>query len=317
MNFSHLLAFKAVAEAGHFGRGAASLKVSQPAVTKQVAILEQSLGVMLIDRSNRRRIQLTHAGAALLPYACRIFALAEEAQRVIQDTSALRTGQIRVGATPTLGTYFLPKILVYYKQRFPGISMTVEVVAARVLIRQLLDGDLDVALMTGQQHDAISDLQSKQFMRLPVASVVAKSLAVTLGKSPLLRNLATLPWVVRESSACVTSSLQRVFSKQGLSLSPSMRLSTTEAVKQAVIAGLGVAALPEVSIRNELARGQLVALPTRELKLHQAAYWVTPRSAEASKPVRALWCIVEHAARGTLPPPRRLAAFTSDAAVSH
>src|SRR3954447_24232892 len=114
LNFTHLTAFAAVAAECSVCRGANRLMVSQPAVSKQIKQLERALGVVLFDRT-RKGVIATAAGELLEDYARRIFALAEEAEQAIDDLAGLRRGTLRIGAAPTLGTYFLPELLVRFR----------------------------------------------------------------------------------------------------------------------------------------------------------------------------------------------------------
>src|SRR3954453_17075083 len=107
ISFTQLAAFRAVADKGSVGRGADALMVSQPAVSKQIKELERSLGVVLFER-HPKGVRLTDAGELLAGYARRIFSLIDEAERAVDDLQSLRRGKLSIGASPTLGTYFLP-----------------------------------------------------------------------------------------------------------------------------------------------------------------------------------------------------------------
>src|SRR5437868_6918270 len=111
MNLGHLAIFRAVAEEKSVSRGAERLMVSQPAVSKQLAQLERSLGVRLLDR-HPRGVRITAAGEVLLTYARRIFAAEAEAEAAIEELRGLRRGRLRVGASTTIGVYLLPEVFV-------------------------------------------------------------------------------------------------------------------------------------------------------------------------------------------------------------
>src|SRR2546421_5604439 len=123
LGFTQLVAFKAVADARSISRAADTLLVSQPAVTKQVRQLERSLGVKLFDR-HARGVSLTESGEVLASYARRIFNLLAEAEQAIDDLQGLRQGKLAIAASPTIGVYFLPDVLVHYRQRFPAIDVS-------------------------------------------------------------------------------------------------------------------------------------------------------------------------------------------------
>src|SRR3954471_20047923 len=147
LNLNQLALFHAVADAGGVTRAAERVMVSQPAVSKQVKELERSLGTRLIERHGRG-VRLTEAGRVLAEYARRIVALAEEAQAAITDLDSLRRGTLALAVTPTLGTYFLPDALVYFRRRFPGIRVDVETADVARLRSRFVGGEdpPDVAL---------------------------------------------------------------------------------------------------------------------------------------------------------------------------
>src|SRR5687767_9056512 len=121
MKFGHLAIFRAVATSETMTAATERLMVSQPAASKQLAQLERAVGATLVDREPRG-VRLTDAGRTLAAYAERIFALADEAERAVRDASFVRSGRVAVGATPTLGAYVLPGVLVHFRRRFPLIG---------------------------------------------------------------------------------------------------------------------------------------------------------------------------------------------------
>ena len=299
INFTHLAAFHAVAEEGHFTRGADRLSVSQPAVSKQIAELERAMGVELFARGGRR-VVLTDAGRTLHAYARRIFALADEAHAALADLSRLRRGRLRIGATPTIGTYFLPQLLVYFRRQFPEIALTVDVHHASELEAKTLDGRLDCLLTTAEPNEPA--LRATCFMQQKRVVVSAGPAAA---KKPVsLREAASWAWVVREAGAIDRTAVERSFAFAGCPITPALTLATTEAVKQAVLAGLGVAALPEMAVRSEIRDGSLRVVPVKGMDLDQQIFWVERAELQRSKAAQAFWCIVEHAAAGKLPQPR-------------
>src|SRR3954454_13571043 len=115
MNFNHLAIFRAVADAFSISRAADRLLISQPAVSKQLAELERALKSKLVDRLPRG-VRLTASGELLAGYARRIFAFADEGERAIAELAGLRQGRLVVAATPTIGVYWLPSLLVKYRR---------------------------------------------------------------------------------------------------------------------------------------------------------------------------------------------------------
>src|SRR5689334_21610428 len=145
MNLYHLKIFHEVARSGGVTRAAERLMVSQPAVSKQLKDFERSLKTPLLERDGRG-VRLTAEGELLAGYARRVFALVGEAEAALEDASSLRRGVLAVGASPTLGAYLLPAVLVRFRRRFPGIVLRFEVENAAVLHRRVAEGGIEAGI---------------------------------------------------------------------------------------------------------------------------------------------------------------------------
>ena len=146
MEFRHLTYFLAVARHQHFTRAAQALGIAQPSLSQQIMTLEAELGTPLFDRAGRR-VRLTDAGEALLPYATRILALVDEARAELTDHVELRRGRVTIGTTPTAGTHLLPAALADFNRRYPGIDLRLHEAGSPDLIDLLATGDLDLAIV--------------------------------------------------------------------------------------------------------------------------------------------------------------------------
>ncbi|WP_037859119.1 LysR family transcriptional regulator [Streptomyces sp. NRRL S-340] len=146
MQFQQLQYFVAVAETRHFTRAADLVHVAQPSLSQQIKALERELGADLFLRA-RGNITLTDAGEALLPLARRILADADTARHEVQELVQLRSGRVRLGATPSLCTGLLPDVLRAFHDRYPGIRLLIEESGSHDLVRELARGALDLALV--------------------------------------------------------------------------------------------------------------------------------------------------------------------------
>ncbi|MER8004251.1 LysR substrate-binding domain-containing protein [Streptomyces sp. NPDC094149] len=146
MQFQQLQYFVAVAETRHFTRAAELVHVAQPSLSQQIKVLERELGADLFRRA-RGNITLTDAGEALLPLARRILADADTARQEVQELAQLRSGRVRLGATPSLCTGLLPDVLRAFHDRYPGIRLLIEEGGSHDLVRELARGALDLALV--------------------------------------------------------------------------------------------------------------------------------------------------------------------------
>ncbi|MGH2525055.1 MAG: LysR family transcriptional regulator, partial [Anaerolineales bacterium] len=146
MKIRHLTYFLAVAEHLNFSRAAEELHVAQPAISQQIRALEKELGVQLFDRAGRR-VALTEAGRALLPHARQVLAAVEAAQNEVRERSSLARGTASLGAPPTVSTHLLPAQLTRFKQRYPGLEVTLREAGTETLLRLVEDSKLDLAIV--------------------------------------------------------------------------------------------------------------------------------------------------------------------------
>ena len=299
LNLNQLAAFRAVADAGSITRGAERLLVSQPAVSKQVMELERAVGVTLLER-RPKGVVLTRPGEVLADYARRIFDLAEQAEAAVGDVDALRRGTLRVGASPTIGTYLLPAVLVHFRRRFPGLRTEVEVGSGRLLRERLEEDQLDFALAGEPVTSPL--LESRPFANDPLV-------AIAHPRHPLARRrrvvspaeLLREPLVVVETDAFARRVLESLVPNGLPSPAPALTLDSTEAVKRAVVAGLGVAIVSRLAIETELAAKTLRALTVPRLTATRPLHHVWRAGREEGKATVAFLCILKHALRGTLP----------------
>ncbi|HWG34861.1 MAG TPA: LysR substrate-binding domain-containing protein, partial [Gemmatimonadaceae bacterium] len=156
LNLHHLRVFAAVAQERSFSRAAVALRLSQPAVSKTVQELERQTQLALFDRSGRTP-RLTDAGTALFARARELFGVERIAEEELGALRGLERGVLRVGASTTVATYFLPQLLARFHQEHPGVALRVVSANTRAIARRLLEGRLDIALVEGPvSHERIS-----------------------------------------------------------------------------------------------------------------------------------------------------------------
>ena len=298
INPTHLAAFHAVAEAGSVTLGAERLMVSQPAVSKQVKELERALQTRLFDRW-AKGVRLTASGEVLADYARRVFGLLAEAEAAMADASAMRRGSLAVGASPTLGTYLLPRALVYFRRRFPGVSLRLEVENSHVLRGRLLDGSLDLGLT--EADVSWPDLETRVLMQDELVPIAPPRHPLARKRNVTPEMLCREPFVVRDTGSATRSLVERSLAAAGHAITPVLSLGSTEAVKQAVAAGMGVAMVSRLAVAGDVAAGRLVVLKVNGLTVRRPVYDVRPRGRSESKAAAAFRCILKHAVRGTLP----------------
>ena len=292
MNLNHLAVFQAVAEEGSVSRGAERLCVSQPAVSKQVRELEGALGLPLFDRLPRG-VRLTEAGEVLVGYARRLFAVEAEAERAISELKGLSQGSLRVGASLTIGVYLMPEILGAYRRRHPNIELQLEIANTQVIQQKLRENALDAALTEGHMEtDDAAVLDAEVFRHDALVAVVPPAHRLLSAKAVTLAEFCAEPFLMREAGSGTRQVVERALVAQGITVRPVMSLGSTEAIKRAVTAGLGVAIISRLALDTELTAGQLAELDIDGFSIQRPLHIVRLRGKSESRAARAFFALL-------------------------
>lgn len=262
MNLHHLAVFNAIAETGGVSAAAERLHITQPAVSHQLKELEDRLGVVLFNRMPRG-MQLTQAGSVLLDYARQIFALERSAETAIRDIASLKGGHVALGASNTVGTYFLPELLAAFRKRYPGITASLEVSNTDAIALGVSSHRLALGFVEGPVDP--KDLEIRQFHEDEIIAVAAPDHSLAKRKRIALKLFAKEPILIREAGSGTRNLIEQLFAERHLAPDHAMEIGNAEATKRAVVAGAGVACLSRLCVADELASGQLVALDIPEL----------------------------------------------------
>lgn len=293
--------FHAVAQAGSVSGGAGSLMVSQPAVSKQIKAMERSLGTPLFLR-HAKGVRLTPEGEVLAGYARRIFALADEAANALDDLSSLRRGNLSVGATTTVGVYLLPRVLVHFRNRFPGVKLRLDIESNEVLRSRIADGALDVGFCESDLDSA--EIQSSPFMTDEFLAVAPPGHSLGGQREVTPEAFFGGPFISEEAGSVTRRLLEEVLSARGLRAEPVLSLNSVEGIKQAVSAGLGVAVVSGLASRGDIAAGRLAQVRLKGLSIRRPLYRVRRRDRRETKATHAFGCVLKHAVLGKLPAPK-------------
>jgi DNA-binding transcriptional LysR family regulator len=267
LNLHHLRVFARVAEQGGFSRAAAVLRLSQPAVSKAVQELERQAGVPLLERAGRAS-RLTPAGAVLFARARELFAVEQSAEEELRALRGLEGGTLRVGASTTVATYLLPPYLARFRDAHPGVALRVSSANTRAIGRALLERRLDVALVEGPVAHPRIDVVPWRDDELVVITPPAHRLAAR--RSIRLVDLAEEPFIVREPGSGTRNVAERALAAERIEPPVVMQLASTEAIKQAVAAGLGLAILSRFAVADQVALGRIAAVRVRGAVLRRS-----------------------------------------------
>jgi aminoethylphosphonate catabolism LysR family transcriptional regulator len=246
MRLAHLRSFFAVARHGGFTAGARALHVSQPTVTAQVRALEDTYAVELFRRRGRS-VALTTAGEALYGVAQRIFEQEEEALALLRNTGALRAGNLRVGA---VGPYHVMEMLGAFRRSYPAIDLAISIGNSEQVVQGLLDRSTDVAVLA--HYAADTRLHFIPFRSHRVVVFARSDHRFARKRGIRLAELAREPLLVRERGSTTRKALEDALHAAGITPPIAMEIGSREAIREAVIRGLGIAAVSEVEFVPDL-----------------------------------------------------------------
>lgn len=284
VNLAQVRVFVAVAEEGNITRAARRLRTSQPAVSKQVSELERALGTSLFDRL-ARGVRLTDAGELLLGHARRIFAAEGTAEAELAELLGLSRGHLSVGASTTIGSYLIPAVFGAYHRAHPHIRLELEIANTAAVQAMVLDDRLDLGLTEGF---VASDALDSEVVHNDEMVAIAAPGHPLLGQAPLAAaRLRDVPFIMRERGSGTRDVIEAALAERGVQLEPAMALGSTEAVKNAVASGLGVALVSRLTVELELQVGRLAVLRVQDLEIKRALHLVRLRGKRDSPAVAA------------------------------
>lgn len=291
LTFRQLEAFLAVAHATSFRRAAEALHLSQPALSQHVAELERELGARLFDRLGRT-VALTAAGRILEDHVHRLFATLLSAREAIGELGGLKRGSLLVGASTTPGIYVLPAVVAAFQDRYPGITLSLQIANSAIIEERIRGTALDLGVVGGHALHAgeeclAAGLLDELILIVPPGHRWARRRAV----APAL--LADQRLLMREEGSATRQVTERALQRAGVRVAESMELGHTEAIKQAVMAGLGVAFVSVHAIRGERASGRLWALRLEGLRIRRHFHVIHNEARTLSASARAFVDLLE------------------------
>lgn len=278
LNFHQLHIFYTVAERGSFSAAAQSLHMTQPAVTMQVQSLEDYFGTKLLQRSTKR-IDLTEAGKALMPYARRSIELIRDTDQAMSAFTKQLKGRLQLGASLTIGEYILPRLLGPFGQTFPEISISMKVMNTAQIMEEILNHQLTFGLIEAPVNHP--DMQMEAVMSDELKLIVPKDHPLSKQQTVMLDEVAMYPFVLREQGSGTRLVMEEQLKRKNIDpgeLKIVMELGSTGAVKSAVEAGLGVSFISESSVKHEVALGLLHVVPIEDARFKRQFYSIYLKS---------------------------------------
>lgn len=285
MDLRQLRAFATVAETGSVTRAAARLNVVQPAVTRQLQLLEEDLRTPLFVRS-RGGMALTDAGRTMLEYARRILDEVERARTEIQPTEGPVQGIVNVGLLASTASLLSTDLVAAVAREYPGIRLRLSVGYAGHLQKWLENGDIDLALMYAERESQAVPV--KTLLSEPLWAVAPAAAGLRQGKPVTLARVAREPFVMPAAPQGLRSMVEEAAAASKLALRVSVETNELGVQKSLVQAGWGWTILPAVGVSGEVKRGELSAAPLSRPSLHRRIVLAMPAHRQATASVRCV-----------------------------
>ncbi len=283
--------FLAVARAKSFRRAAETLHLSQPALSQHVAELERAVGAKVFDRLGRS-VLLTDAGRILEEHAHRVFATLTSAREAVAELGGLKRGSLVVGASTTPGIYVLPTVIAAFQHRYPGIRLNLQIGNSALIEERIRRNELDLGVVGGHAlHPGEECLAAGLLDELVL--IVAPGHPWARRRSLAPRRLSECRLLTREEGSATRLVTERALQRAGARVGASMELGHTEAIKQAVMAGLGVAFVSVQAVKGELATGRLCRLRLEGMRILRHFHVIHNEGRSLSASARAFIALLE------------------------
>jgi DNA-binding transcriptional LysR family regulator len=261
-----LRVFVTVTEQSHFSKAAKLLNLSQPGVSLHIRNLENELGARLLHRSPKQ-VRLTEAGEILYKRAKQMLLLYEETKEAIHLLQDEVTGSLQIGASFTIGEYILPKRLAEFAHQYPQVDMQVTIGNTEEIIQGVRSGTLDIGIIEGESN--ATDLDITPYMKDTMIVIAPTDHPLSSVRVIEPNNLNNQVWILREGGSGTRAFSDHFIKDNVLDVKRSYIFNSSQGVKEAVAAGLGIAILSRWIVRKELALGEIVELRIKHNKLER------------------------------------------------
>lgn len=280
VTFRQLRLLEAVARHSSFTRASEELHLTQPAVSTQIKQLEEAVGMPLFEQIGKK-IFLTEAGKEMYAFSRAIAQQFRDVESVLDDMKGVKRGTLSLTVTST-GNYFAPYLLAAFVDRHPGTQVHLEVRNREEVVSQLQENVPDMVVMGTPPHNI--ELQAQAFLRNPLVIIAPPDHPlVGVDQVPLIRLIGE-NFILRERGSGTRMAVERFFQQRGVKINTSMEMSGNEAIKHAVMAGLGLGIVSLHTLEFELALDRIAILSVEDFPIMKEWYLVT-RSGKRMSPI--------------------------------
>jgi LysR family transcriptional regulator, low CO2-responsive transcriptional regulator len=280
LTFRQLKVFEAAARHLSYTRAAEELHLSQPGVSMQIKQLEEAVGLPLFEQIGKK-MHLTVAGKEIYIYSQSIGHLLDEAEVVVEELKGVQSGRLAISVATT-ASHFATRLLAAFSQRYDGVTISLDI-TNRASIREQLEANRPDLVIMGQPPDGV-EVKSEAFMENPLVMIAPPSHPLVKEKNILLKKFEDERFVVREAGSGTRGAIQRFFDEHSVSFHTGIEMSSNEAIKQAVEAGLGLGIVSIHTLELELETKRLVMLDVEDFPIMR--HWhIVQRSGKRLSPV--------------------------------
>ena len=273
-----LTVFEAIARLGSFTRAAEELFLAQPTVSVQIKKLTETIGLPLFEQVGKR-VYLTEPGRHLYAACQQIFDALSNLEDTFSDIRGLKSGRLQLAVIST-GKYFAPRMLAAFVQQHPGVEVSLQIHNRQTLIERLADNEDDLYIFDNPPQEP--DVVTQMILPNPLVVFARADHPLAEEKNIPFERFAQEPFLIREPGSGTRMVVQQLFDQHGLKPWIRMELSTNEAIKQAILAGLGVSILSRYTLGLDVEQTQLITLDVEDFPLEHHWYFVYPSGKQLS-----------------------------------
>ncbi len=284
MTLRHLEIFIQVYELQSMTKASQKMHLAQPSISLAIKELENYYNIVLFDRMNRR-LYPTSADDRFYQYAVHIISLFNELEENMQDFE--KSGTIRIGSSITISNYFLPDILLRFKQEEPDLAYQIEVHNAFTIEKEILENKIDFALIETKSNN--ENIVYRPFYTDELVTVVSVGHPLTKKNNVSLEDLLEYPFFMREEGSSVRTLVESVFTSHQIDIIPAMDSSSTQAIIKCVEASLGVSTLPYLLVKQAIEEGRLATIKVNDMHIERTYHLIYHKNKYISPMIEKLF----------------------------
>ena len=297
MTLRQLEVFLAIAREKSFSLAAKKIRLSQPTLSAHLSELESELRKQLLFRHGFHRVvKVTEAGRVFEQFAERAVLAVEGARQALADLDGLAHGSVLIGASTTPGLYVLPRIVAAFRNKYPGVDVKLQIANSQAIEGRVRERELDLGIVGGHALRPGEECLTAG-MRDELVLIVPPEHAWARRRDIPPKLLVDQPMLMREEGSATRSVMERALQGAHVKFRVAMELDHTEAIKQGVMAGLGVAFVSLYAVQGEIAAGRLRALRLRGVRIQRHFHVIHHEARRVTASARAFMELFEQTAR--------------------